>query len=276
MAVIFSNTGLADIYPRLCHDLLDGGSDVRPRGKLTKELLDVTIQIEDPADVRLDAVNRARYKPAIGVAEGLLLIAGVSDPALMTRISPAFKAFTDGGAFHGAYGPRLRFQLPRAIERLAADRDTRQAVVTIWDPLHDGAEPEQDSPRDLPCTVYLNLRIRDGKLTLKTHMRSNDAWLGLPYDVTQFTLLQRTIADVLGLPAGPYVHHVDSLHLYEGHWDSAEQTHAPTSGYPSLGGLTAATWSQARLLAMELLYEDLFWGEDTPEARLSVLINRYL
>jgi hypothetical protein len=46
-------------------------------------------------------------------------------------------------------------------------------------------------------------------------MRSNDAWYGLSYDVFMFTTLQRTIADVLGIEAGPYTHHAYSLHVYE-------------------------------------------------------------
>jgi thymidylate synthase len=46
-------------------------------------------------------------------------------------------------------------------------------------------------------------------------MRSNDAWLGLPYDMFQFTQLFQTVCRVLGVPAGTYTHTAWSLHLYE-------------------------------------------------------------
>jgi thymidylate synthase len=46
-------------------------------------------------------------------------------------------------------------------------------------------------------------------------MRSNDAWLGLPYDVAQFTMLQEAVAAHWGLALGRYVHIDGSLHLYE-------------------------------------------------------------
>lgn len=263
----FEHDGLADVYPAMCQTVMDHGDDVSPRGAKTKELCDVTIKLNDPTDVVLPAAtNRVGYRPAIGVAEGLCLIAGVADPALMTRVSRAFTGFTDGGAFHGAYGPRLRFQLPRIIDRLQDDEDTRQAVVTIWDPLYDGASSEQEPPRDLPCTVYLNFRVRNGQLTLKTHMRSNDLWLGFPYDVFQFTLLQRTVAYLLGVEAGPYVHHVDSLHLYERHWLPAREVqYAPCTGRTRLRGVEAASWAQARLIALELLYQQVGHSSTTEE-----------
>lgn len=205
MALVSVANGLATV-----------GEPVAPRGLPTRELCDVTLLIDDPRDVTLYGCNRVGYRPAIGAVEGLLLLAGVSDPALLRDTAAVFSSFQDGGALHGAYGPRLRQQLPFVLGRLQADPATRQAVCTIWNPAYDLQDTETHTPpRDLPCTVALTFRIRDGKLTLKVHMRSNDAWLGLPYDLIQFTLLQCTVANVLRLPVGAYVHHVDSLHVYE-------------------------------------------------------------
>jgi thymidylate synthase len=273
----FTSSSLAGVYAPLCHHLTTSGYEVSPRGRLTREILDTTVTINDPTDVVLPpSSGRVAYRPVIGIAEGLLLIAGVSDPPLMARISPAFHQFTDGGAFHGAYGPRLRYQLPRAISRLVNDPDTRQAVVTIWDPLHDGAEPAQESPADLPCTVYLNFRVRHGQLSLKVHMRSNDLWLGFPYDVFQFTLLQKTVAEVLSLKLGSYVHHVDSMHIYEQHWNVANKVEfVPGETRPVVKGLGATTWQHARQFATELLYEEVVWTPGTTCQYLDKMISSY-
>ena len=46
-------------------------------------------------------------------------------------------------------------------------------------------------------------------------MRSNDAWLGLPYDVFCNTQLLKLIADILGVIPGSYTHNVGSMHFYE-------------------------------------------------------------
>lgn len=73
------------------------------------------------------------------------------------------------------------------------------------------------------CTLNLQFFVREGKVELHVNMRSNDIWLGFPYDVFNFTSLQRYVASALQLPAGEYVHHVGSMHLYERHYADAER-----------------------------------------------------
>ena len=46
-------------------------------------------------------------------------------------------------------------------------------------------------------------------------MRSNDVWLGLPYDVFCFTSIQCLISEEIGIPLGWYQHQVGSLHVYD-------------------------------------------------------------
>jgi thymidylate synthase len=69
--------------------------------------------------------------------------------------------------------------------------------------------------RDVPCTLTWQFFIRDEKLELHVNMRSNDVWLGLPYDLFNFTSIQRHLAARLDVGIGDYYHHVGSLHLYE-------------------------------------------------------------
>ena len=46
-------------------------------------------------------------------------------------------------------------------------------------------------------------------------MRSNDLWLGFPYDVFQFTCMQVLMSMELGIELGSYTHIAGSLHIYE-------------------------------------------------------------
>ena len=46
-------------------------------------------------------------------------------------------------------------------------------------------------------------------------MRSNDVWMGFPYDVFQFTCMQILMSMELGVEIGTYTHIAGSLHLYE-------------------------------------------------------------
>ena len=45
-------------------------------------------------------------------------------------------------------------------------------------------------------------------------MRSQDVWLGLPYDLFTITLLQELVAGWVGVGIGHCIHILDSLHLY--------------------------------------------------------------
>jgi thymidylate synthase len=108
-------------------------------------------------------------------------------------------------------------QLPIIVERLREDPDTRQAVITLWDPEFDA----HGGKKDHPCTSLFNFRIRDGKLNMSTFMRSNDAIHGWTFDLIQFSMLMQSIASSLQVGVGTYSHHVGSFHIYEPHWNIA-------------------------------------------------------
>ena len=59
------------------------------------------------------------------------------------------------------------------------------------------------------------LKIRDGKLEWLQIIRSNDLFLGVPYNFVQFTCLQEIMAGWLGIECGSYHQISDSLHIYE-------------------------------------------------------------
>jgi len=217
-------------YRDVCTYVLDG-TEVSPRGKLTKEVLGETIRVQDITRSLPLHIGR-KCNAAIGAVEAVQLIGGFSDPDLMCRISPNMEEFLTRPSdeyqilkpfFHGAYGPRLAAQLSAIQMTLEKDVDTRQAVATIWDPRLDLGVKQPD----LPCTVSLHFLIRKNRLILHTHMRSNDVWWGLAYDVFQFTQLQLTMANMLGIEAGPYYHHTTSLHLYEKDWGKVDGLHQP-------------------------------------------------
>jgi thymidylate synthase len=171
----------------------------------------------------------------------------------MLKIAPQFANFMDGGTFHGAYGPRIRQQMPLVIERLRKDPDTRQAVVTIWDPAKDLLE---DGLHDYPCTLGFQFVIRNGRLSMITTMRSNDVWWGLAHDIFQFTQLQMTVANVLGIPYGTYYHRSNSLHAYERDFaDIARMRRTTATPFKVLRipeGLKGDSWEEVRRTA-ELL-----------------------
>lgn len=252
MSLYMEFQGMREAYPQVCKKVLQEGSRVSPRGELTHEVLDAVLVVHDPSDALPIGVGR-NLNVSIGVAEAAQLVAGKSYPRLMTRIAPSFARYTDGGIFHGAYGPRTAAQLPAVKERLKYDADTRQAIVTLWDPARD----LHGTAKDLPCTVMMQFLIRSKKLILHVTMRSNDVWLGLPYDVFQFTQLQLAMAHALQVEAGDYRHHAVSMHAYQRDWDQIEQLHAcDTEPYYALGlgiGRGCKTWAGVQDRATQVL-----------------------
>jgi thymidylate synthase len=266
-------------YVDLVQHVLEHGKEVAPRGMKTREIEDAIIRIDDVYNALPLNINRGTV-PGIGAVEAMQLLAGVSDPELVIAVGPQFKNYAeDNGQFHGAYGLRTAGQYEVVVDRLKNDPDTRQAVVTIWDPKFDTL-PEK---RDYPCTVLHQFRIRDNRLNMSIYMRSNDVWLGSAYDFFQFTRVQLAIASVLGIEPGTYNHHVGSLHIYEQHYDVADRL-TKTDEYTRVPYIQGSTWNEIKtqaFLALEsaknpelrgALTEDAAWYGDA--MRNAVLKNK--
>ncbi len=236
-------------YSGICKHVLRFGEECAPRGQKTKELREVVIRFEDPAD-SLPTVEGRKPNLAIGAAEALQLVGGFSDPRLMVRITKNFAQFLNRDYFHGAYGPRIWAQLPYAIHRLREDPDTRQAIVQIWEPSQDLM---LEGRKDLPCTIQFQFFIRDHKLETSVTMRSNDVWWGLAYDITQFASLHLTVARVLPCEPGPLYHHARSLHIYERDWAKVEELGSPLEAprLTGFGGPTKPRVNQYDILAVQ-------------------------
>jgi thymidylate synthase len=232
-------------YVDLVKHVLEHGKEAAPRGMKTREIEDAVIRIDNVFNTLPLEVGRGTV-PGIGAVEACQLLAGVTVPDLVISVGPQFANYAeDNGLFHGAYGPRTAGQYDILIERLQQDPDTRQAVVTIWNPQLD----LQAQKRDYPCTILHQFRIRDNKLNMSVYMRSNDVWLGAAYDFFQFTRVQIAMASVLGIEPGKYVHHVGSLHIYEQHYESADKLKYALHS-PSIPPITGRTWNEVKSSAM--------------------------
>lgn len=208
-------TNMDTLYRDTLNQIMLKGLDASPRGKKTNELLGVSLKLLSPqCNLLLSPARKLNYHFMVG--EFLWMLLGRNDVATIGRFNKQISAFSDDGvSFSGAYGPKLIEQLPYVIKTLIADPFSRQAVLTIW-------RERPGSTKDVPCTVAMQFLLRDKKLDMVTYMRSNDAWLGLPYDIYNFTMLQNYVAAALKVGLGTYHHVVGSLHVYEEHFEKAQ------------------------------------------------------
>lgn len=180
-----------------------------PRGQPTRERTSALIRIQYPYDnIYINPVRKLNY--SFMVAEWLWMTSGMNNADLILPFNSKLGMALDDEklVFNGAYGPQITEQLEYVIAQLKGDSASRQAIISIW-------RPRPAKSADIPCTLDFQFLLRGNELHMTTHMRSNDVWLGLPYDLFNFTQIQWFIAQLLGVQVGTYTHFVGSLHLYE-------------------------------------------------------------
>jgi thymidylate synthase len=211
------------LYSAMCRAVLDHGQPTNPRGMGTIEILGAHVCLTKPRRRYIDLPPARILNPAFAVAEALWIISGSDDPWIF-QYNRSLAQYADHGRLQGAYGPRIRNwrgkvdQLDHVRRLLQRDPDSRQAVIQLYD-----AERDTLGHKDVPCTLGHRFFLRNGRLHLHTTMRSQDLWLGFPYDLFTNTLIQELMAGWLGVAVGEYHHHVDSLHLYDQHLDAAAE-----------------------------------------------------
>lgn len=211
-----------ELYIKILSTLQEQGSVTSPRGMKTIEVHPEILCLTDPR--RRVLLNPLRpLNPGFMCAEALWILSGSEDPWIYT-FNSQLRQYADDGILRGAYGPRLRCwggetdQFAQVVDLFTRDPESRQATMVIFDPARDFK-----AAKDIPCTNLFRFLIRNNELDMITVMRSQDVWLGLPYDIFTFTLLHELMAGFLGVSLGKYYHFVDSLHLYEQHWAQAGQ-----------------------------------------------------
>ncbi|MDH5857788.1 thymidylate synthase [Lampropedia aestuarii] len=164
------------------------------------------------------------WNPAFAVVEAAWIVSGRNDVKPLKHFIGSYDRFSDDGqTLHGAYGYRLRHhfkrdQIEAAIDELATSPESRRVVMTLFAPNDLGLDS-----KDIPCNTQVTLRRVRGRLEMTVSNRSNDLWLGVPYNWFVFRVLQHFIADRLGIVCGVQRHVSSYVHLYEKDFISAKR-----------------------------------------------------
>lgn len=230
---------LMEAYPKLLEYVLQGRRS-HPRGQSVIEgVRPITWTLQRPSEWGLFIPGR-RINPFFALAEVVWMWSGKGGVEFIAYYNSSMKNFADGNIpyFNAAYGRRVRHygyselpfrdtpspmshgQLPEPVEvdqldwvvsKLQADPETRQAAVTLWDPIKDNFH----TSKDYPCNNMLYFSQREGKLNLTVVIRSNDLVWGVPYNMIQFVHLQALIAGTLDYEIGEFTVMCNNLHVYE-------------------------------------------------------------
>jgi len=207
-------TCIDDMWMDVLSDLVDANRQVSRAGD-TREIIGWCGQLNTINQSLLMHPRRALSVP-YAVAELTWYLSGSNSVKMMLPYAPKYGTYVGHNEIaYGAYGDRLtrNTSLYNALEILREHPESRQCVVLIWD--NKDLQAVVNGQADIPCTVSIQFLIRNKRLHCVVNMRSNDVWLGMPYDVFCFTSIQRLLAGELGIIPGSYTHVVGSMHLYD-------------------------------------------------------------
>jgi thymidylate synthase len=123
-------------------------------------------------------------------------------------------------------------QLQQIIDELKdpAKRSSRRLVMTAWNPT------QLDQMALPPCHIMCQFNVHDGdKLSCCMFQRSCDFFLGIPFNVTSYSLLTHLLAKHCGLEAYEFIHFMGNCHLYENAIDACKlQIERKPYPFPSL------------------------------------------
>ena len=102
-------------------------------------------------------------------------------------------------------------QISNVVEMIKKNPDSRRLIVSAWNPA------EVDKMKLPPCHSFFQFYVLNGKLSCQLYQRSADAFLGVPFNIASYALLNMMVAQVTGLKPGDFVHTFGDLHIYSNH-----------------------------------------------------------
>ncbi len=102
-------------------------------------------------------------------------------------------------------------QIKNIILQLKENPDSRRHIVSAWNPseVKDMLLP--------PCHSLFQFYIEDGKLSTQLYQRSADVFLGVPFNIASYSILNMLIAHHLDLKNGEFIHTTGDTHIYVNH-----------------------------------------------------------
>lgn len=120
-------------------------------------------------------------------------------PYLMTDVKAPNEDYT--------YGSRIYEQIDTTIQTLKATPETNQAILQV-------AQPSDIGLVDSPCLRHIDLRVKENTLMFYPYFRSWDLWSGFPANLAAIAVLQKYMADEIGVDNGSMLASSKGLHIY--------------------------------------------------------------
>lgn len=123
-----------------------------------------------------------------------------------------WRSWRQPGSFGG-----ITDQLANVIQNIKTNPNDRRHLVIAYNP------GELDQMCLPPCHYAFQFYVAEGKLSCQANIRSNDMFLGNPYNVSSYALLTHMVAQVCDLDVGELVIVSTDAHIYKNHFDQVKE-----------------------------------------------------
>ena len=107
-------------------------------------------------------------------------------------------------------------QITEAVRMIRETPDSRRIIVSAWN------VGELENMALMPCHAFFQFYVNNGKLSCQLYQRSADAFLGVPFNISSYSLLTCMIAQVCNLELGEFIWTGGDCHLYLNHIEQAK------------------------------------------------------
>lgn len=128
-------------------------------------------------------------------------------------------------------------QVTALVEGLKNNPDSRRHIINGWNvallpdeqqkPWENAAAGKMALP---PCHVLYQFYVANNKLSASLYIRSNDLFLGNPYNTASLAFLTHMLAQQCDLAVGEIVLSIGDAHIYSNHFDQVETQLQRTPG----------------------------------------------
>ena len=128
--------------------------------------------------------------------------------------------YNQDGSIHGynVYYQTVEIdQVKNVIEQIKHNPVSRRLVVSAWNPA------ELDIASLPPCHYSYQFSVDGDKLSLMYQMRSNDLFLGCPFNIASYALLLHIVAKITGKVPHELIASLGDCHIYKNHVDQVNE-----------------------------------------------------
>ena len=102
-------------------------------------------------------------------------------------------------------------QVSQLIDSIRNNPDSRRHIISAWN------VGDLDKMALPPCHLLFHFYVAEGKLSCLLYQRSADIFLGVPFNITSYSLLLMMVAQSTGLQPYEFVHTLGDAHIYLNH-----------------------------------------------------------